>query len=115
MTDLARTLIYVGIKSYVVALDARNGTEVWRRQLKRGEFVTVCWDGDALIAANSGELFRLNPATGKVLWHNEMKGLGLGLVSIASERMPVSGADTAIVTAKRQRDAEAADAEAAPG
>ena len=50
-----QTLIFVGIKYSVVALDDRTGTEVWRTDLRSGDYVTAVWDGEALIAANSGE------------------------------------------------------------
>src|SRR5688500_11986850 len=81
-------LVFVGIKNAVVALDRRDGTEVWRAKLKGSSFVTVLWDGEALLAANHGEVFRLDPATGAVSWHNPMKGFGFGVVSLAASRAP---------------------------
>jgi outer membrane protein assembly factor BamB len=32
-----------------------------------------------------GEIFCLDPLTGKVLWHNPLKGFGTGLASIATD------------------------------
>jgi outer membrane protein assembly factor BamB len=84
-------LLFVGIGHFVVALDRRTGTEVWRAGLKRAGFVSVLWDGDALVAASAGEIYRLDPRTGAVLWHNEMPGLGLGVVTLASERASTGG------------------------
>jgi outer membrane protein assembly factor BamB len=97
-----RTLIFVGIKSSVVALDARTGDEVWRAKLKGGmttDFVTVLWDGEFLVAATYGELFGLDPRDGTVTWHNKMKGLGLGFVSLASSRAPTVTSSPTIVAA----------------
>jgi hypothetical protein len=102
--------LYVGIKNSVVALDDRTGTEVWRTQLRGSDFVTVLWDGEALFAANSGEVWRLDPANGAVIWHNGLKGFGRGVVSLASNRRPMSSTDTDAATAKRRRDQAAAAA-----
>jgi outer membrane protein assembly factor BamB len=37
-----------------------------------------------LYASTKGEIFCLDPRTGQVLWHNPLKGMGLGLVCIAA-------------------------------
>lgn len=100
-------LIFVGIKHAVVALDERSGAEIWRAELRSGEYVTVLWDGQALLAANAGEIWRLDPASGAVLWHNQLKGLGRGLVSLASSRQPSAGAPPDLVAQKHRRDAQA--------
>jgi outer membrane protein assembly factor BamB len=105
-------LIYVGIKSTVIALDDRTGAEMWRTDLRSSDYVTVHFDGTALLAANSGEVWRLDPEHGSVIWHNELKGLGRGLVSLASSRRAGSSADTDLAAEKRRRDAQAAAAAA---
>jgi outer membrane protein assembly factor BamB len=107
-----QVLIFVGIRNAVVALDDRTGAEVWRAELRSSDYVTVLWDGEALLAANAGEIWRLDPARGDVLWHNELKGMGRGLVSLASSRQPTSGTgtDTGLAAEKRRRDAAAASA-----
>ena len=85
------TLIFVGIKNSVVALDARTGDEVWRTKLRgMTSFVTVLWDGEFLVAATYGEVFGLDWRDGTITWHNKMKGLGLGIVSLASSRTPTA-------------------------
>ena len=101
-------LIYVGIKDSVVALDEKTGAELWRAKLRTNDYVTVSWDGEALIAANSGEVWRLDPVRGEVIWHNGLKGMGRGIVSIASSRYPTSSKDSASAAEKRRRDAAAA-------
>jgi len=107
-----QTLIFVGIKHSVVALDDRTGAEVWRTELRSGDYVTVLWDGEALIAGNSGEIWRLDPRNGQVMWRNELKGLGRGLVSMASTRLPGLTAQGDLSAEKRRRDAAAAAAAA---
>jgi outer membrane protein assembly factor BamB len=99
---------YVGIKNSVVALDARTGAEVWRAQLRGSDFVTVLWDGEALIVANSGEVWRLDPESGAMIWHNGLKGFGRGVVSLASNRRATSTSDIDAMAAKRRRDQAAA-------
>ena len=105
-----QVLIYVGIKSSVVALEDRTGTEVWRTKLRGQDYVTVLWDGEALIAANSGEIWRLDPLSGAVIWQNELKGFGRGLVSLASSRRATSSSDSDSAASKKKRDQDAATA-----
>ena len=91
-------LLFVGIRNVVIALDAKDGSEVWRTKVAGGigGFVNVMWDGEMVIAASAGEVFRLDPRSGDVVWHNKMSGLGLGLVTVASTRQPtLSGNPTA--------------------
>lgn len=105
-----QVLVFVGIKDCVVALDERAGDEVWRTELRRADYVSVLWDGESLFASNSGEVWRLDPRSGQVMWHNELKGLGRGLVSMATSRRPNTTADTGLAAEKRRRDAQAAAA-----
>jgi outer membrane protein assembly factor BamB len=55
----------------------------------------VLWDGEVLLAANQGEVFRLDPLTGGTIWRNKLKGFGRGLVSLATSRFPGNGTGTA--------------------
>ncbi|HET7374312.1 MAG TPA: PQQ-binding-like beta-propeller repeat protein [Gemmatimonadaceae bacterium] len=110
-----QVLVFVGIRSSVIALDERTGDEVWRTELRSSDYVAVLWDGDSLFAANSGEVWRVDPETGNLLWHNELKGMGRGLVSLASSRRPNTTASTDIAAEKRRRDAQAAASHAAAG
>ena len=103
---------YVGIKSSVVALDDRTGVEVWRTQLRGSDFVTVLWDGAALTVANSGEVWRLDPQSGAVIWHNALTGFGRGVVSLASNRRATSSSDIDAMAAKRRRDQQSSTAAA---
>jgi outer membrane protein assembly factor BamB len=108
-----QTLVFVGIKSSVIALDERSGTEVWRTKLKGSDYVTVLWDGEALLAANGGEVFRLEPQSGVLMWHNKLEGLGRGVVSLASTRAPSTATATDSAQAKKKRDQQQAAVAAA--
>lgn len=103
-------LLYVGIKDCVVALDRRDGSEVWRTKLKNAGFVSVLWDGDALFAASRGEVYCLDPAGGAVVWQNPMKGLGLGLVGMASTWQAESSTRYETIAEQKRRQAAAAAA-----
>lgn len=108
-----QVLIYVGIKSSVIALDDRTGAEVWRTKLRGQDYVTVLWDGEALIAANSGEIWRLDPPTGAIIWQNGLKGFGRGLVSLASSRRATTSSDTGSAAAKTKQNQDVAASAAA--
>ena len=103
-------LIFVGIKDSVIALDDRTGAEVWRAELRTSDYVNVYFDGETLVAANSGEVWRLDPENGSVIWHNELKGSGRGLVSLATSRRAGGSTSGDAAAEKRRRDAAAAAA-----
>jgi outer membrane protein assembly factor BamB len=109
-------LIFIGVKRFVIALDERTGFEAWRTELHSGEYVTVLWDGESLFAANAGEVWRLDPKDGSVIWHNELKGDGRGMISLASSRRSSQASEMDLAEEKRRRDAQqAAAASAAAG
>lgn len=69
-------LIFVGLNRYVAALDRRTGEIVWTYKDMHYGYVTLLLDGDRLIVSSSGYLYCLDPLTGKLRWHNPMKGFG---------------------------------------
>ena len=83
-----RHLLYLGLYNSVIALDTKDGSEVWRAKLGGMSFVNVHWDGEELYASTKGECFRLDPKTGAVVWHNKLKGLGHGIVTMVTTRAP---------------------------
>jgi outer membrane protein assembly factor BamB len=95
----------------VLALNSATGAEIWSRKLKGGDFVNLVLDGPNLFAATHGEIFRLDPRTGIIRWHNPLRGYGWGLVSIAGNGFN-SGAPVLQVE-KRRRDEESSSAVAA--
>ena len=106
---VSSSLVYVGIKGSVVALDRATGTQVWLTSLRGGEFVNLLLSDSDLYAATKGEIFCLDPATGHVRWRNPLKGLGWGLVSIASQGIQ---SNQMPMFEQRKREQEAAAAAA---
>ena len=100
------SIMYLGVRGTVVALDRRTGAEIWRTPLKGGDFVNVALDGDSLFATARGEIFCLDPVTGRIRWVNPLKGLGWGLITIA-------GTDIAPMAQKRAYDQQRANGAAA--
>jgi outer membrane protein assembly factor BamB len=100
-------LIFVGLNGRAAALDRETGTIVWCNKKMRGGYVTLLLDQDRLIVSTNGYLYCLDPLSGEILWHNPMKGFGLGtptsLVSVrgASSQCLVEQA------AKRETDQRA--------
>ena len=86
-------LVYIGIKTSVLALDRKTGEVRWTVKLPLkfgssasvGGLANVYCDGDALFASAAGEIFCLDPKTGGILWQNQLKKMGTGFVSIATE------------------------------
>ena len=100
------SMVFIGIAGTVVALDRSTGTEIWRCELKGSDFVNVATQDGDLYATTKGELFSLDPATGNIRWQNPLKGLGRGLITIAT-----AGSQQAVVMReKQQRDEQAAAA-----
>jgi hypothetical protein len=100
-------LVFVGIKGSVVALNRATGQQVWTTRLKGSYFVNVTLQEGILLASCCGEIFCLDPLTGKALWHNPLKGFGTGLATIATEHS-VGSSNAPVLAEKRRRDEEAA-------
>jgi len=83
--------VFIGIKGTALALDRTTGKEIWRTELKGGDFVNLVLDGGDLLATTHGEIFLPRSSHGAIRWNNPLKGLGWGLVAIAS-----SGASSAV-------------------
>ncbi len=82
MAQQQSSMIFVGIRGMVLALETSSGAEVWRTKLEGSYFVNVVVDGDAVYAGTFGKLFCLSAASGTIRWKNELKGLGYGFVTI---------------------------------
>ena len=59
-------------------LDRDTGEIVWSCNEMKSGYVTLLLDGDRLIASTNGYIYCLDPLTGEVLWHNPMRGYGMG-------------------------------------
>ncbi len=77
--------VYIGIKKFVVCIDKRTGSEIWRTRVKTSQLITLVVDGPLIIAHARGVLFGLSRRDGKILWQNNLPGLGYGHCVIATE------------------------------
>jgi len=85
--------LYVGIKGHILGIRKYDGTVAWSTKLRRGSsFVPIIQEGDRLYAASGGEVSCLDSATGTVLWHNQLKGFGMGYAALAGGGFPFSAA-----------------------
>ena len=94
------SVIYLGVRGSVVAVDSATGQQVWSTSLKGSEFVNVVLNGNKLLATTRGEIFCLDPQGGGILWHNPLKGCGFGLITIAGEGI---AQNPAILGSEKQR------------
>lgn len=96
-------ILIVAVKCTVRAFDKVNGTELWSTKLGSGmgtTFVSVIADTKRVYAHAHGELYCLDLATGDVLWHDGLAGMGYGIASmtlpgVAASGVPAAAAQTA--------------------
>ena len=104
-------LIFIGLNHFIVALHRDSGEIVWSTKELHQGYVTLLLDGDRLIASSSGYIYCLNPYTGKILWHNPMKGYGMAApTAMVSVRGQVNNALIEEHVAMQQAAAAAAGA-----
>lgn len=87
---MSSSIVYIGLKAHVVAIEKATGAKLWSTKLKSGlssgsSFVTLLVDGPRIYAHTHGELSCLDASTGQLLWTNELDGLGYDLASIVIE------------------------------
>ena len=98
-----------------MALYRNSGQQAWvtKRVTKIGsDFVNVTMQDERLYAAAGGEVFCLDPFTGELLWHNPLRGYGVGLVTMAFAGNSSGSATAALAEKIRQSQAAAAAAAA---
>lgn len=104
-------LIFIGIRGTVLALHRHSGKQVWAARLKGGDFVNLIVENQRILATTYGEIFCLDPSSGQVLWHNPLKGYGVGVATIATAA-GITSAPAALFAEKRRRDQQASAAAA---
>ena len=87
-------LVFIGLKGYVLALHRDSGEIVWSNDQLKSGYVTLLLDGDQLIVSTNGYIYCLDPGTGKIRWHNPLKGYG-------------SGAPTSLISTRGQSSQQA--------
>jgi outer membrane protein assembly factor BamB len=101
---MSSSKVFLGVHGEVVALDRGTGQQLWSTKLAGGDFVNLMLDDDRIIATTKGKAFCIDAATGQLLWRNDLPGLGLGLVSIAT----ASGSTPSGPPSQKRRQDEAA-------
>jgi outer membrane protein assembly factor BamB len=79
-------LVFVGFNRHVVALNRETGAKVWEWKAPQRGYPALLFDGDRLIVSMNGYMYCLAPATGDLLWENNLPGLGMGVSCLASAR-----------------------------
>ena len=78
-------LIYVGIRGSVVAVRKPGGEIAWSTRLRKGSsLVPILVEGNRLYAVSGGELSCLDASSGKLVWHNPLRGFGMGFAALGS-------------------------------
>jgi outer membrane protein assembly factor BamB len=88
-------VVYVG--GHVHAIYPETGHTAWSTRLPKAYKAstgTVLIEGDIIVAGVGGRVYCLDLSDGRILWINQMPGLGLGMVSMATTRQS-TGADAA--------------------
>ena len=85
--------LFITIRRSVVRIRKSDGSEVWRSRLPRSAaaLVTVAVEPDAVYASAGGEIYRLNPENGEIMWTSELPKLGRGTALIATSSESGSG------------------------
>ncbi len=83
-------MIYGGTKGSVFCVDERSGREVWRTAVNPGLLgssgdVAVLLRGSVVVASCYGNIWGLDAASGRELWHNKLPGLGHGFVTLCDD------------------------------
>jgi outer membrane protein assembly factor BamB len=84
---IQRDVLYIGLGSYVAAIQASTGTQLWRTKLGMGGgYTTISLRPEGLFAGRSGHLYSLDPATGEIRWHNRLDGMGQSIISFGDSQ-----------------------------
>lgn len=110
MTVNQDQLVFVGFNSRVIALDQNTGQIAWHWVAAKGSgYVSLLLNDDQhLIVSVQGYTYCLDPATGKEMWFNELKGQGTGVASIAGFGGPSSDSSLAAAAEEENSAATAA-------
>ncbi len=101
-------IVYIGFAKHVVALDRATGTLVWQWKIPRGRaYPAILVDGSQLFVSAMGYTYCLDPYTGRIIWENELSGLGTGVACIATVSSHTNPTRAAAEVVNRQQAAKA--------
>jgi outer membrane protein assembly factor BamB len=107
-------VVYVG--GHVHSLDPLTGNTLWKTRLPkayRNSIGTLLIEGDVVLAGAAGRVYCLDISDGRILWVNEMRWMGLGMVAVATPNGSADGSSQAAQQAANGQAAAAAAASAA--
>ncbi|MCU0781364.1 MAG: PQQ-like beta-propeller repeat protein [Akkermansiaceae bacterium] len=89
--------LIIGSHGAVAAIDPETGSVLWKTLLETGSFmsstkaqdVSVLVQGGMVFAGGFGHLFCLEANSGRILWHNPLKGFGHNDISLAMDGVSV--------------------------
>ncbi|MCB9895864.1 MAG: PQQ-binding-like beta-propeller repeat protein [Planctomycetes bacterium] len=99
-------VVYVG--GHVHAVEPMSGQTLWSTRLPKTykqSIGTVLVEGDVVLAGVGGRLYCLDIYDGRLIWMNEMPGMGLGMVAVAT---PAGSANGSAQAAQQAANAQAA-------
>jgi len=83
--------IVVGLKGKALAVETARGEIVWQTPLRGSSFVALTVVARDLFASTGGHLYCLDVTTGEPRWHDELRGLGIGLVCVGAGNLERAG------------------------
>jgi outer membrane protein assembly factor BamB len=99
--------VYVGFAKNVVALDRATGSLKWQWKIPKGRaYPALLVDGEQLFVSAMGYTYCLNAYTGRLVWENNLPGLGTGVACIATANGHTSPSSAAADAISRQRAAQ---------
>ena len=84
--------VYVG--GHIHAIYPDTGDTAWSTKLPKAyksSTGTILIEGDVVIAGVGGRVYCLDLSDGRILWINQMRRMGLGMVSMATTRQNTGG------------------------
>ena len=103
--------VFLGIKAHVVCINLQTGKEIWKTEVKRSQLISIVVEDDIVVAHAGGHLFGLDKSSGRVMWENNLPGLGYGYCFLATENNNSSSMmNQAISEIRSSNDGGGADA-----
>ncbi len=99
--------VYIAFAKYVVALDSTTGSIQWQWKIPKGKaYPALLVDGERLFVSAMGYTYCLDAYSGRVIWENELAGMGTGVACIATANNHTDPARAASDAISRQQSAQ---------
>lgn len=105
-------LLFIGTHGHVNAVYKKDGTMAWSTSLPKTGYsiASILPEDGVLLCGSGGYVFALDPRNGEILWTNGLKGLGNGMIYLATMK---NGRTEGMISLAGQAAANAAAASAA--